>query len=201
MPGEKGLTSNFSGVNWIVGRFGTLVKKGSVIGEELSKTFECYHTFKSLDEGLATFSMPIYAYDGEGDPDWAWDESGNLEPGVREVCKLKADLSSLQRFLKAKKSSDGQDFWRVDFKLKVLFGGTALKARLTWYEGVSISRFHPHVTDFWLCLSENPARRPCQRYSQLSLLDHVCFLLQEDGELDPMNAFRPASVRSIQSPL
>ena len=159
----------------IDGFFATLVEKDSVIGEELCKTFEYYRVFKNPDERLSTFYSEIYAYDGEGDTDWIWDESGNLLPNTRRVCTLKADLSGLQRFLKVKKTSEGQDFWKVFYNVDVLFGGTALKARLTWYEGVSISLFHPHVTDIWLFLSENPARRSCQRYSELILLDHVCF--------------------------
>ena len=127
-----------SGVKKISGFFNTWVKKNSVIGEGLSKTFGSYRVFKTLDNRLGTFSQEIYAYDGEGNTDWIWDESGNLLPNIHLVCTLKADLSTLQRFLKVQKRSDGQDFWKVHFKVNVFFGGTALKARLTWYEGVSI---------------------------------------------------------------
>ncbi len=201
IPCEKGFTSKLSGGNWIYGIFTTWVKKNAVIGEDLSQTFGYYGTYETLDNGLGTFSLDIYAYDGEGDTDWAWDESGKLLPNFRRVCTLAADLSGLRNFLKAHKSSKGQEFWRVDFKVNVLFGGTALKARMTWYEGVSISYLHPRVTDIWLCLSGNPARRPFQRYSELSLLDCTCFPSQEDGKPDPMNAIHSASVRSIQSTL
>ena len=150
--------------------------KVSVIGEGLSESFEYCHVFRNVDEGLGgDFHVEIYAYDGEGDTYWVWDESNKLLPNIRHVCTLKADLSGLQRLFKVRKRSDGQDFWKISYKVKVLFGGTALKARLMWKEGVSVSRFHPHVTDIWWCLSENPARRPCQRYSELNLLDHVWF--------------------------
>ena len=175
MPGEKGLTSKLSGVTCIDGFFRTWVKKGSVIGEELSMTFKYYRVFKNPDEELGTFSDEIYAYDGEGDTDWICDESNNMLPNTRLVCTLRADLSGLRRFLKVRKTPGGQDFWKVDYEIKVLFGGTALKASVTWKEGVSISHFHPQLTDIWLCLSENPARRPRQHHSELSLLDHVCF--------------------------
>ena len=164
------------GFTRIDGFFKTWIKKDSVIGEELSQTFDNYYPFKNLDEvDLVGFSLPVYAYDGEGDTDWLWDESNNLLPNIRLVCTLKADLSGLQKFLKVQKTSAGQDFLGMSFKVKVLFGGTALKARLMWKEGVSILHFHPQVTDIWLCLSENSARRPCQRYSELSLLDCVWF--------------------------
>ena len=159
----------------INGFFDTWVKKDSVIGEDLSMTFEYRRMSKNLDEDLGTFSQEIFTYDGEGVTNWAWDESGNRLPNIRHVCSLEADLSGLQRFLKAQKTSEGQYFWMIDYKVQVLFGGTVLKARVTWKEGVSTSHFHPHVTDIWLYLSENSARRPCQHYSELSLLDHVCF--------------------------
>ena len=187
IPYEKGLTSKLSGINWIYGFFETWVKKNTVIGEELSKTFDYGRRFRTLDKDLGTFSVKIYAYDGEGDPDWARDESGNLSPNVRRVCTLKADLSGLRRFLTVQKWSGGQDFWMVSFKVNVLFGGTALKARLTWYEGVSISRFHSQSADIWLCLSGNLARRPFQCYTEFSLLEHACF---------PSDKFRAAGFPS-----
>ncbi len=126
----------------ITALFQTWVRKNSVIGEEVSKTFVYRHVFKTLDHDLGTFTLNVHAYDGEGNTDWAWDESGNLLPDFRRVCTLAADLSGLPRFLKVQKR-EGQEFWRVDFKVNVLFGGTALKARITWYEGVSIPHFHP----------------------------------------------------------
>ena len=136
-----------SGVTKIDGFFVAWVKKGTVIGEELSKSIKRHRVFDTLDNHLGTFSLEIYAYDGEGDTDWAFDESDNLMPNIRHACTLKADLSGLQRFLKVQKTSAGQDFWKVKYQVKVFFGGTSLKARMTWYEGVSISRFHPPVTD------------------------------------------------------
>ncbi len=127
----------------IGGLFSTWVKKNSVIGEELSKTFDYKRVYKTLDTRLGTFAMKIYAYDGEGDIYWLRDESGYVLPNFIHVCTLTADLSGLQNSLKVQKGPEGQDFWRVDFKVIVFFGGTTLKARLAWNEGVSISYFHP----------------------------------------------------------
>ena len=64
-------------------------------------------------------------------------------PNMRHVCTLSADLSGLQRFLKVQKGLQGQDFWTVRYRVEVRFGGTAIKAKMMWYEGVSISHFHP----------------------------------------------------------
>ncbi len=143
IPCEEGLTSKLSGVNVIDGFFEAWVKKNSVIGEELSKTFSYMRVYKTLEHGLGYFSLDIYAYDGEGDIDWGRDESGKLMPKIRLVCTLSADLSGLRRFLKVQKGPEGQDFWTVWYSIKVHFGGTALKAKMTWEERVSISHFHP----------------------------------------------------------
>ncbi len=127
----------------IGGFFEPWVKKDSVIGEELSKTFQYVSLYKTLDNGIGTFSLNIFAFDGEGDTDWVQDESGNMMPNMRHVCTLSADLSGLQRFLKVQKGLQGQDFWTVRYRVEVRFGGTAIKAKMMWYEGVSISHFHP----------------------------------------------------------
>ena len=137
-----------SGATVLDGFFQTWVVKNSVIGEELSKTFNYARRYNTLDNGLGYFSMDIYAYDGEGDTVWGWDESGNLLPNFRRVCTLSADLSGLQSFLTVQKGTEGQDFWAVRYKIDVRFGGTALKAKMTWFEGVSISHLHPKVLIF-----------------------------------------------------
>ena len=98
--------------------------------------------YKSIDNVLSNFSMDVLAYDGEGDTDWAYDESGNLLPNMRRVCTLHADLSGLRETLKVQKGSDGQDFWLVNVLILVNFGGTPLRASVRWWEGVSISHFH-----------------------------------------------------------
>ena len=137
IPHEKGLTSQSSGIDRIDGFFETWVKKNSVIGEELSKTFDYQRMYRTLDTNLGAYFVEIYAFDGEGDVDWLHDESGHLLPNFRRVCTLKADLSALPTFLKVENGPKGQRFWRVSYSINVRFGGTALKARMTWYEGVS----------------------------------------------------------------
>ena len=135
-----------SGVKRIDGFFDTWVKKDSVIGEELSKIFDYECLYKNLDADLGTSSVKIYAYDGEDSPDWLQDESGYALPKFRHVCTLVADLSGIQKFLKVQLGPEGQNFYRVSYNINVRFGGTAIKAKITWNEGVSISHFHP-----WRC--------------------------------------------------
>ena len=68
---------------------------------------------------------------------------GTLLPGMRRICTLKADLSSLKGSLKVQKGPKGQDFWRVEHSVAILFGGTQLRARLQWYEGVGLHLVFP----------------------------------------------------------
>lgn len=109
----------------------------------MSQVFNYKRRYDSLYNRLGDFSVNIYAYDGEGDTDWADDEAGNLSPDMRRVCTLKADLSGLQKVLKVQKGPNGQDFWVIEFMIDVRFGGTVLKASMMWHEGVSISHCHP----------------------------------------------------------
>ena len=125
------------------GFFEAWVKKHSVIGEELSQSFSYVRVYQTLERGLGYFSLDIYAYDGDGDTHWGWDESGKRLPDIRRVCTLSADLSGLRRFLKVQKGPEGQVFWTIWYSINVHFGGTALKAKMMWDEGVSISHFHP----------------------------------------------------------
>jgi hypothetical protein len=53
-----------------------------------------------------------------------------------QVCTLKADLSGLRASIRSSKGPKGEEFWRVDFVISVMLGGTSLKARLIWTEGV-----------------------------------------------------------------
>jgi len=151
----------------------------------LSKIFDYQCLYKTLDTDFGTYDVKIYAYDGEGDPDWLEDESGYLLPNFRHVCTIMADLSGLRSSLKVQKGREGQDFWRVSFNINVRFGGTAIKAKMTWNEGVSISHSIHGSADICFCLSGSPARRPCECHTKLSLLNHVWLPSKGDEKLDP----------------
>ena len=187
LPCEKGLTSQLSGVKKINGFFETWVKKNSVIGEELSKTFSYVRMYTTLDHGLGTFALDIYAYEQEGNHDWAWDESGNLLPNVRRVCTLSADLSGLRNHLKVQKGPTGQDFWTVSFRVNVMFGGTALKARLSWDEGVSISYF-PSTSHSYLAVPFRlpGAKAPSALFRTRSTRSYLPFIYARSNERFPV---------------
>ncbi|KAG8820065.1 hypothetical protein FRC19_009172, partial [Serendipita sp. 401] len=88
-----------------------------------------------IPSDLGTFSQDVFAYDGEEDIIWGRDDQGNLAKDVRVVCTLRADLSGLRSGLRAQRGPRGEEFYRVDYTISVMLGGTSLKARLNWYEG------------------------------------------------------------------
>ena len=163
----------------------------------MSKVFNYKRRYDSLYNRLGDFSVNIYAYDGEGDTDWADDESGNLSPDMRRVCTLKADLSGLQNVLKVQTGPNGQDFWVIDFMIDVRFGGTALKASMMWHEGVSITYLHPSGADIWR-VRHSCAMALSALYQTQSTRSRL-LPSQANGKLGPMSVSHYASVCSIQS--
>jgi len=74
-----------------------------------------------------------------------------MNPRFREVCQLKADLSGLRRSLVAQwNPTTRTNFYTVSFTVAILFGGTALKANLRWYENVSVepNQTHERKTEY-----------------------------------------------------
>ncbi|KIM25808.1 hypothetical protein M408DRAFT_330992 [Serendipita vermifera MAFF 305830] len=113
----------------------TWLKKDHVVGEETSLSFNYFSIYKKLPSDLGTFSQDVFAYDGEEDLVWGRDDKGSLAPGVRTVCTLRADLTGLRPSLRSQRGPKGEEFYRVDFVISVMLGGTSLKARLNWNEG------------------------------------------------------------------
>lgn len=66
---------------------------------------------------------------------------------MRTVCTLRADLTGLRPSLRSQRGPKGEEFYRVDFVISVMLGGTSLKARLTWNEGVRGLTFFTMFTD------------------------------------------------------
>lgn len=133
--------------------------QGQIIGTESSLSFAYQTTYSTKPTSLSNFEQIVLAYDGDDEVLWACDEkgkglihlkyisrltkkSGVQIPGARKVCTVNADLSGLLNNMKMERNSSNQSFWKIDYTFQILFGGTSLKARLVWYEGVSSS--------FWL---------------------------------------------------
>jgi hypothetical protein len=68
----------------------------------------------------------------------SYNSTGNILPGIRLLCTLKADLSGLAHLLRPQTGLNGKKYWRVPVQLVIDFGGTKLRARLKWEEDVSL---------------------------------------------------------------
>lgn len=60
-----------------------------------------------------------------------------MVPKMRHVCDLRADLSQLKDSLVKHTGPDGVEYWKVEYSVLIMFGGTQLQARLQWEDGVS----------------------------------------------------------------
>ena len=94
-------------------------------------------------------AVPIRAYRGSDEaPSWLDEDSGTLlcnKDGLylttnldsfTELCTIHADTSKATKALPARRSSTGDTYYSIQFKVVLLFGLTELKAQLSWLEGV-----------------------------------------------------------------
>jgi hypothetical protein len=63
---------------------------------------------------------------------------GAIVKGMRLICTLSADLSSLAGALQIQTGPHRERFYRVDYDVCVYFGGTQLRAKLQWKDKVNI---------------------------------------------------------------
>ncbi|KZV99292.1 hypothetical protein EXIGLDRAFT_725904, partial [Exidia glandulosa HHB12029] len=115
--------------------FSTVAKKHEVISVESRKTFKYAHHYASKPdiEEMRNYSMTIFAFDGDSPPDWVYvRHTKSLSPGVRRVCKIVCDLSTMYDGLKSKVNPKGQEYWTIEYDFEVSFGTTSLQAEVQW---------------------------------------------------------------------
>jgi len=128
------VTQGISGGPYYDGGWKEIVSKGQVLesSDEIIYTRRC--SYKTDTPDLGDFSMSIYAYDGpESRPTFIEDKFGNMNPGFRRVCTIRADLSGLSGALRRDVGLNGV-FWRARYSVALKFGGTELRASLIWEE-------------------------------------------------------------------
>lgn len=121
------------------------------------KSFDRFRLYTSLPHDLGDFKIQVFAWEGPGVSYWVKALDGKLQttfftnnqlitnpslgsflPKMRRLCSLSANLSSVKPALRSLLNTNGQQYWQVDYKVAIIFGGTQIKARLQWYENVSI---------------------------------------------------------------
>lgn len=100
---------------------------------------------------LGMFEESLYVWEGSGDTYWCTDTSGiwfnnsksgsngpnhqrsdRLLPEMRQISTIQADLSNI---MPSQLYGPRGAYWRVDYKVVVLFEGAKMKAHLEWNKG------------------------------------------------------------------
>ncbi|KIM25126.1 hypothetical protein M408DRAFT_331414 [Serendipita vermifera MAFF 305830] len=113
--------------------FGVLIRKGTRMESDFSVQKEFHRISQSLPDLLQVVEYTIFVYDGDEVPWWITDIKGKRLPQLRDLCKLKADMSNLQGSLQPHKGPQGP-YYMADFTVSIRLGGTKLEARLQWEE-------------------------------------------------------------------
>lgn len=112
--------------------FSPLVKKDTILDDASPVVKEYYRTYGVYPSSLEYFSEDLYAWEGLGHTHWCTDTSDKRLLEMRRICKIKADLSGIRpEQLYGPKGI----YWRVDYKIVILFEGAKMKAHLEWTEG------------------------------------------------------------------
>ncbi|KIM25123.1 hypothetical protein M408DRAFT_223807 [Serendipita vermifera MAFF 305830] len=113
--------------------FSIFIQKGTRMENDFAVQQYFYEIFHSLQFLLTNSEVSISAYDGNEVPRWITDVNGKNLPQIRPLCKLKADMSSLQGSLRPHNGPQGP-YYRMDYAISIRLGGTKLQARLQWKE-------------------------------------------------------------------
>lgn len=120
------------GMPVIPGAWSQVVPKGVALDSQAVCKETYSNSYKTANPDLKSLSMDLYAYPGDDEPDWAWDENENLMPIFRKVCTISADLRGLEGALERKIGLRGSEYWELEVAVCMRFGGTELEAFLEW---------------------------------------------------------------------
>ncbi|CAE7125177.1 unnamed protein product [Rhizoctonia solani] len=120
------------GLPVIPGAWSQVVHKGVALDTEAVCKETYSNSYRTANPDLKSLSMDLYAYPGDDEPDWAWDEKENPLPIFRKVCTISADLRGLEGALERKVGLRGSEYWELEVAVCMRFGGTELEAYLEW---------------------------------------------------------------------
>ncbi|KAJ1303483.1 hypothetical protein OPQ81_011670 [Rhizoctonia solani] len=120
------------GLPLIPGVWSQVVPKDVALDAEAVCRESYTHNYRTPNPDLKSLSLDLYAYPGDDQPTWAWDEDENILPRFRKVCKISADLRGLEGALERKIGLTGTEYWEIVVSVCMRFGGTELEAFLEW---------------------------------------------------------------------
>ncbi|KAH7336860.1 hypothetical protein B0J17DRAFT_718775 [Rhizoctonia solani] len=118
----------------VSGTWSEIVHKGVVIDSGVVCHQEYHYLYDTPDPQLSLLRVYLLAYTGDDRPEWARDPRGKTLDKFRNVCTISANMNSARGAVKAKTSSSGSKYWRLNFSVCIRFGGTELESYLEWME-------------------------------------------------------------------
>ncbi|KAH7100093.1 hypothetical protein BKA62DRAFT_263816 [Auriculariales sp. MPI-PUGE-AT-0066] len=133
------------GTNRISDVFSIWCKKHQIIRNAEAQRFDYHLTWARKEditiESLRAYTVLVYACDDAQAPYFLHEQptrahrsDRQLSPGMRHVCGISADLSALRDTVALCKSDTKEQFYKLQFSVKVWFGQTALSAQICWLE-------------------------------------------------------------------
>lgn len=110
--------------------FGSILKKGTRVSEEQESRLQICKLGESAS-GCSHITSRIHAYNGDlSDAIWMDEELDSFTP----KCTVYADTSKAADALSPQTAPSGDEFYRIDYDVVLLFGLTELKAHICWME-------------------------------------------------------------------
>ncbi|KAI5115973.1 hypothetical protein M0805_001504 [Coniferiporia weirii] len=128
-----------SGAKTISGSFSTVLRKGTLVSKETEFKLPFNIESTSLDR-FGSKSVDLLAFRGSGEPP-AWTDEAPLDT----LCTVTADTSGLMGLLRPLSGTNGQTYWTHNYELILQFGGTELKAQISWEENGVEKRGTAHI--------------------------------------------------------
>ncbi|KAH7336844.1 hypothetical protein B0J17DRAFT_665060 [Rhizoctonia solani] len=119
----------------VAGQWSQIVPKGIPVDCDSFVRQSYARFFRTSSPNLGNTTDKIFAYSGEGVPDWVKTASKELEIGFHDVCTVVTDLSGMRGMLEQRSGKYGNPYWVLRYDICIRFGRTELEAFLEWTEG------------------------------------------------------------------
>ncbi|PVF96878.1 hypothetical protein CPB86DRAFT_786515 [Serendipita vermifera] len=106
-------------------------EKDTPITEDWSFTATYRLSWQYIPNFIKPLELIVYGCDQGSVPTFMCDTSGNVCPGIRRICTIKADFDDMMSALRTETGPEGA-YWYLDFEVVVSFRNTKLQGRLQW---------------------------------------------------------------------
>ncbi|KAF8603212.1 hypothetical protein BDV93DRAFT_544894 [Ceratobasidium sp. AG-I] len=119
---------------WITGVWYDMIKAGTELKVQETARRRFYQAYNVNLTGKRTCMFDIWVFYGkQSDLQWIKSKDGDTNPGFQRLCRVEADLSTMQAAMTRMQGEIGP-YDKFRFSLVIEFGGTELSARIEWEE-------------------------------------------------------------------